>query len=165
MKIVFLHGLESTPESSSTGKMLKEIFPDVDVLDYNPRDSYVNIVNRLQLMLNKYDDCVVVGISAGGFWALKMTEYTRVNKIVLINPAIEKACEKYGCDMDTPVDVYGSVILNMDDEVVDNKKNLLDLKGRFFVKTFETGGHRASNKEEIIEELRKSLNFLGVWVP
>ena len=38
MKIIFLHGLESTPETSSSAKLIKDNFENVQVPDYNPKD-------------------------------------------------------------------------------------------------------------------------------
>lgn len=162
MKILFLHGLESTPETSSTAKLITDNFDNVFVPNYNPKDSYENIKKTLS-NYNDYD--VVIGISLGGFWALHMTEFTDISKVIMINPAIVKAEHHYSIKLNTHSDVLGHMLLNMDDDVVDNSENLERYNNRFKVTTFETGGHRAKNSDEVLIDIRLSLNFLGIWIP
>ena len=173
MKIIFLHGLESTPETSSSVKLIIEEFGSVNVHvpHYFPKETtFLSIIQHLTSLITHYtetmgEDVMLVGISLGGFWALKMTEFTKVKKVILINPAIFKSCERYGTMIDTPSDVMGAMLLNMDDDVVDNEQNFEVYRDKFSVTRFATGGHRATNKEELLPVIRKAVNTLSYWSP
>lgn len=168
MKIIFLHGLESTPKTSSTAKFVKANFDNVLVPDYKPKTPYKNIKKTLTAFVEKHvgdEDAIVIGISLGGFWALHLTEFTKINKVILINPAITKSEKRYGIETILNVDVCGKVFLNKDDDVVDNEENFRIFHNRFSVTEFETGSHRATNQVEMLPHLKESVEFLTTWVP
>lgn len=172
MKIIFLHGLESTPETSSTAKLITDNFDNVHVPHYYPNmRTYSLIIQSLKSLIDHYEnvmneEVMLVGISIGGYWALKMTEFTNVRKVILINPAIIRGAQYYnGMLVNTPSDVMGKMILNMDDDIVDNKENFMLYKDKFSVTTFQSGGHRATNKKQIIEAVKKSVTMLNEWNP
>lgn len=164
MKVVFLHGLESTAETSTTGKFLKSKIKDLEIPEYNPATAdYKSIVNFFKDYFN--EDYIVIGTSIGGFWSLKLTEFTNINKIIMINPAIKKGCDLYQTKLDVNPYVYGHMILNKDDNIVDNEENIKNYNNRFAITLFEKGGHRCENIEEITNEIIGSLNLLSVWIP
>jgi predicted esterase YcpF (UPF0227 family) len=170
MNIIFLHGLESTPETSSTAKLITDNFANVYVPHYNPniKDStYLRtregLKSRCESTSDHYD--IAIGISIGGFWALHMTEFTNIKKVILINPAIVRGEAYYNIKLNTPNDVVGQLLMNMDDEVVDNKENYELYKGKFSTMKFYKGGHRASNHEEILEAIERTVNIFSTWSP
>lgn len=153
MKILFIHGLESTPETSSSAKAIKEAFPQykIKVPHYYPNViPYTSIIENLKSYEN-YD--VAIGISLGGFWALHMTEFTNIRNVILLNPAIERGQERYGIKLNTPADVGGAMFLNMDDDVVDNKWNKENYKNKFLVHSYDVGGHRMSNMNLVLPHI------------
>lgn len=166
MKIVFLHGLESTPETSNTGKYLKSKIPDLLIPDYGPNvNDFEAIKNFFTEYFDEDEDYIVIGISIGGFWSLKLTEFTNVYKIIMINPAITRACERYNTSMNINVEVVGDMILNKDDKIIDNQENYNNYMNRFHISTFENGGHQCTNIDEIFDKIVESIDFMSVWVP
>lgn len=166
MKIIFLHGLESTPETSKTGNFLKSKIENLEIPEYNPATSdYDSIVNFFKTYFDENEDYIVIGTSIGGYWGLKLTEFTNVNKVILINPALKKGIEKYNSNLDVNPYVYGHMILNKDDKIVNNEENIKQYNDRFAITLFETGGHQCENIEEITKEIIDSLNLLSVWIP
>lgn len=166
MKVVFLHGLESKAETSTTGKFLKSKIKDLEIPEYNPATAdYESIVNFFKDYFVENEDYIVIGTSIGGYWGLKLTEFTNVNKVILINPAIKKGIEKYNSNLNVNPYVYGHMILNKDDNIVDNEENIKKYNDRFAITLFEKGGHRCENIEEITNEIIGSLNLLSVWIP
>ena len=165
MKIIFLHGLESTPQTSSTAKLIIDNFDNVIVPNYKPQDSYQNIVVNIKSVIDPNEDYIVIGISMGGFWALKLTEFTHIKKVILINPALENGCSKYSEYFEIDPDVMGSVIVNMDDDVVDNEWNIENYNSRFSFTTFSRGGHRVSNKDQVLTAIKNTVNFMSYWEP
>ena len=85
--------------------------------------------------------------------------------MILINPALKKGIEKYNSNLDVNPYVYGHMILNKDDKIVNNEENIKQYNDRFAITLFETGGHQCENIEEITKEIIDSLNLLGVWIP
>lgn len=167
MKIIFLHGLESTPETSSTAKLIKDNFEkqyEVIVPDYKPSTkSYEEIVEFLKGLDCDYRD-IVIGISLGGFWALHMTEFTNATNVILLNPAIERGEIRYDVKLNTSVEVCGHMLLNMDDEVVINENNLLRYEGRFKIDTFRVGGHRMTNLYQLMPLIDASVEHFESFI-
>ena len=168
MKIIFLHGLESTPETSSTAKLIKETFEklhyEVEVPDYKPStNSYDEIVEFLKGVSCDYGD-VVIGISLGGFWALHMTEFTNATNVILLNPAIERGEVRYNIQLNTSVEVCGHLLLNMDDEVVINANNCIRYEGRFLIDAFRVGGHRMTNLNQLMPLIKASVDHFESFI-
>jgi predicted esterase YcpF (UPF0227 family) len=164
MNILFIHGLESTPETSSTGKAIAAAFPNVTLADYKPRQNSFNEIKQYLAEISKGMD-VVIGISLGGYWTLKLTEFTDINNVVMINPAFKKAESIYGRKVYPPSGVLGKMLLNMDDNVVDNQENFEKYHNRFSITTYETGGHRASNIQDMIKDIKESMGLFENWIP
>ena len=167
MKILFLHGRESTPETSSTAKAIKDYFTNYEVLipDYKPNIStHIEIEKFLSTYYNKNvgnEPCVVIGISLGGYWALNLTNMTYARNVVLLNPSIFY----YG---EAPIisgEVSGHLIMNNDDDVVDNDKNYDMFKNRFKINRFESGGHRMTNMEKVLPLIDASVDHFESFIP
>ena len=82
--IVYFHGLSSSG-NSGTGKHLKQLFPNENVITpdipVNPKEALPflkNLVSNLES-----DNTIVIGTSMGGMYAQQMTGFRRI----LINPA------------------------------------------------------------------------------
>lgn len=82
--IVYFHGLSSSG-NSGTGKRLKELFPEANVITpdipVNPREALPFLCNLLNLL--DPEETLVVGTSMGGMYAQQMKGYKRI----LVNPA------------------------------------------------------------------------------
>lgn len=170
MKIIFLHGLESTPETSHSAKLITDNFDNVHVPHYNPKKStYLLVKQTLKSLIDHYtevmkEDVILIGISLGGFWALHMTEFTNCNKVILLNPAIVRGEERYGVTVNVSGEVGGHLLLNMDDEVIDNNENCKRFEGRFKIDTFQTGGHRMTNLKELIPLIEGSVDHFENFI-
>lgn len=82
--IIYFHGLSSSG-NSRTGKRLRELFPDENVMTpdipVNPKDA-IPFLKKLVSDLNP-SNTIIVGTSMGGMYAQQMTGYKRI----LVNPA------------------------------------------------------------------------------
>lgn len=82
--IVYFHGLSSSG-NSGTGKRLKELFPEANVITpdipVNPREALPFLHDLLNLL--DPEETLVVGTSMGGMYAQQMKGYKRI----LVNPA------------------------------------------------------------------------------
>ena len=165
--IIFLHGKESTPETSGSAQAVRDYFKDYAVLvpDYRPLErSYEEIEKYLteyiQDAIEKKVDLVsLVGISLGGYWAYTMAcKISRANECILLNPS-------FRCYPEVPVEppppgMSIHVVVNLDDEVLDPYEAIRRFKGRARITTFETGGNRFTNRDEMLHEIEKSLNLI-----
>lgn len=165
MKILFLHGRESTPETSHTAKSIKEYFHQYKVFvpHYEPNTtSQEDIAKFLDSYYDEHigdEPCVVIGISLGGYWALEMTNFTKARNVILLNPSLMY----YGEEPFVSSEVGGHIIVNMDDEVVD-PHTALKFEGRFKIDAFQTGGHRMSNMTAILPLIEASVNHFEYFI-
>lgn len=162
--IIFLHGKEATPETSASAKAIKEHFTAYNVLvpDYLPME---RTYDEVESFLTTYIENVIkdgnlihlVGISLGGYWAYTMgCKIPHVQQCVLLNPA-------FHCYPDKPVappkpDLHITIVVNLDDEIVDPNEAIDRFKGCADIKIFETGGHRFSNCKDMVGAVDTALN-------
>ena len=75
--IIFLHGKQSTPEGSGSGKAIREHFSKehtVLIPDYKPMErTHQEIEAYLKAYISPRPGALIVGISLGGYWAYRMT--------------------------------------------------------------------------------------------
>ena len=165
--IIFLHGKESTPATSSSAKAVKEYFIRYDVLvpDYRPLErTHEEIEAFLTALIEdvlKNDHLVyLVGISLGGYWAYTMScKFSEISHCILLNPS-------FRCYPDIPViqpkpGLPISIIVNLDDDVVNPYDAIERFTGRAYIKTFDSGGHRFSNRDVMLVEIEKALNSIS----
>jgi predicted esterase YcpF (UPF0227 family) len=155
MNVIFFHGKLSNPETSTTGKAIKECFEaaghKVYIPDYKPND---NTLEEISKYLKQYvrdivsveEETVFIGISLGGFWALKMANKTPYCSCILLNPSLNY----YGFTESPKDGLPLSIILNADDEILDSESTAKHFEGRAKVDLFQTGGHRMSNIYDIM---------------
>jgi pimeloyl-ACP methyl ester carboxylesterase len=165
--VIFFHGKESSPATSSSAKAVKEYFTGYDVLvpDYRPLErTHEEIDAFLTEFIEdamKNDNIVhLVGISLGGYWAYTMgCKFREISDCILLNPS-------FRCYPDIPIvppkpGLPISIIVNLDDDVVSPQEAIERFKGRAYIKTFNAGGHRFTNRDEMIGEVEKALNSIA----
>ena len=83
-QIVYLHGLSSSGQSR-TGKKLKELFPENNVITLDIPVSPREALPYLKRLIShcKPEDTVIIGTSMGGMYAQQLTGFKRI----LVNPA------------------------------------------------------------------------------
>ena len=166
MKILFLHGKLSNPETSKTAKAVKEYFNDYEVLipDYKPDRSYKEVKQTLKdyYELNIGNcQCVVIGISLGGYWALNLPNFTECFNVIALNPAFKY----YGSLPEIKPYVGGHIILNMDDELLDSELTSRVYEKRFKITKYKTGGHRMSNIDNVLIDIEGSIEHFEYFIP
>lgn len=159
--IIFLHGKESTPETSSSAQAVKEFFCNDLVLvpDYRPLEHTHDEVERyLSAYIADSWDSVLVGISLGGYWSYRMSclQKAHVRSCVMLNPS-------FNCYPEVPIlnPPYGlpiSLAVNLDDDVVNPQAAIERFKNRCGIYAFEKGGHRFDNKSEMCQVIKDSVN-------
>lgn len=92
--ILYIHGYGSSP-SSKTAMQIKHAFPNETFIcphiDHSTDpDAIQAVMDNLAKKLDKHADVIVVGSSAGGFWADYLGAVYRF-KTVLINPSLRPA--------------------------------------------------------------------------
>lgn len=171
MKLIFLHGLESTPKTSGSAKAIREYFAEKDknveviVPDYHPKTrTYEEIDIYLQSLIRELEKggerIMLVGISMGGYWAMRMAEqFKRIAACVLLNPALDRygrPFEKKACE--APL----TIIMNADDDVVDNQKTYEKFAKSCNCIMFPDGGHRMSgNMDRVLPLIRGAMHSAG----
>lgn len=158
--LILLHGKGSTANTSNTVKSIKS-HPDLkDRLIFSPtyswngQDDYQSIKNFLTAYVDdiksKYPDefLVFCGISLGGFWAKHLANHYG-GGCILINPAIEYYGQVEPDDPNVPM----TIILGMNDDVINPNRTIeLYNKRAAIIKTED--GHRIINGfDKIVEEI------------
>jgi predicted esterase YcpF (UPF0227 family) len=161
--IIFLHGKESTPDSSSSARSVKEYFKQDKVLvpDYRPLErSHEEIESYLSDVIEKAGTEVsLVGISLGGYLAYRMAcKSPNVSRCILLNPSFRCYPDVPVCDPKPRLPI--TIVVNMDDEIVNPADALERFRGRAAMISFDHGGHRFENREEMLGEIRKAMNHI-----
>lgn len=179
--VIYLHGWQGSPESR-TKKALEEALVGVRVLapsiDHNADPTETDEILRSELvqMIRGYDlkDVVIVGNSAGGFWANRLSRILGTN-VVLINPSLDlgKNLEKYGVDAEIlasysklkPVSSKfkkNAVLISENDEVVDNPDIALYFANITYM---PNEGHRLVDHTPVINTVKEMLDVEVQDVP
>lgn len=87
-KILYLHGLGSSGQSSTVQKLLAQGL-DVIAPSYRP-EYYHESLSALSLVLQENQVSLIVGTSMGGYYALKLAEITQL-PVLVVNPCFEPA--------------------------------------------------------------------------
>lgn len=164
--IIFFHGKESTPTTSSSAKAVKEYFTGYEVLvpDYHPLERTHEeieeyLTNFIAEALQKEAMVHLVGISLGGYWAYTMgCKFLCISNCILLNPSFR--CYPDITILSPTPGLPISIIINLDDDVVNPQDAIGRFTGRADIKTFRSGGHRFSNRTEMIGEVERALNSI-----
>lgn len=92
--IVYIHGYGSSP-ASDTAQQIKKAFPGERFvcphIDHSEDPDKIKVqMDKLASSLDKHADVIIVGSSAGGFWADYLGSVYRF-KTVLVNPSLRPA--------------------------------------------------------------------------
>ena len=148
-KILFLHGLDSSKESTKFHAIDAEqkYCINIDYRNLNFRtvaDFYHDIIQKIQPE-------IIVGHSLGGYWALKMSHAHHI-PCVIANPSLKPnfrddypAISDYDLDHDIPQLAY----LELGDEMLDMHQTQHILERFMLVHTYAGGYHRLECPENI----------------
>ena len=160
--IIFLHGKQSTPEGSGSGKAIREHFSkehNVLIPDYKPMErTHEEIDAYLKDYISPHPDALIVGISLGGYWAYRMTCVLPANlglSCVLLNPYFY-----YYPEIEVPMPpttIPITVVVNLDDDLITPQEVIKRFQGTATIKAFEKGGHRFQDKTPIVEAVKAGL--------
>ena len=160
--IIFLHGKQSTPEGSGSGKAIREHFSkeyNVLIPDYKPMErTHEEIEAYLKAYISPHPEALIVGISLGGYWAYRMACILPTNlglSCVLLNPYFYNYPE-IEVPM-PPADIPITVVVNLDDDLIHPQEVLKLFQGTATIRAFETGGHRFKDKTPIVREVAAAL--------
>jgi len=167
--ILFFHGKGSKPETSSTAKAVKEHFKKfgvpVFVPDYKPDDQSIEeIENGIKVYIEANNligtDLVVMGISRGGYWALKTANGLGISSCVILNPALNTYGEETGIMPRKHNRLNLSIYchLNDDDELLDSQSTFDLLNSEAKVTRYPAGGHRMKNIQEVLNNVTNDLD-------
>lgn len=176
MKIIYIHGFNSSPFSDKV-ESIRKSFPESIVLanqHFSTVDSVLSNIDSIVQSMDIESD-VLVGSSLGGFWANYFSEKYRI-PAVLINPAVEpsKTLKKYiGQEMmdkriwsNTDCEEYiaiekkilhesggpqRKVLLAKDDSVIPYQKTFSIYDPISSVELYESGGHSFSDSESLLK--------------
>ena len=148
-KILFLHGLDSSKESTKFHAINAEkkycINVDYRNLNYKTVECFYHDI------IEKIKPDLLVGHSLGGYWALKMSQQHRIPAI-LANPSLNPdfredyaAIDEHDLDHDIPQIAY----LELGDELLDMYKVLEQLESYMQIEAVEGGHHRLVQPENL----------------
>ena len=162
--IIFLHGKQSTPEGSGSGKAIRERFaPEHTVLvpDYRPLErTHEEIEAFLTGVISAHPNALLVGISLGGYWAYRMTCVLPKEQnlsCVLLNPYFYNYPE-----IEVPLpptDARITVVVNLDDDLINPQEVIRRFQNAANIKAFEKGGHRFKDKTPIVQAVTAALQI------
>ncbi len=160
IKILFLHGLDSSRESSKFHAIHSnnKFCIDVDYRNLNfqtVKDFYSEIIAKIKPNL-------LVGHSLGGYWALKMSAQHQLPAVVA-NPSLSPQFrDDYPaiCEADLDHDIPQMAYLELGDEILDMYQVQAQLEPFMLVEAVQGGHHRLDHPESInamIKQLSQPL--------
>lgn len=157
LKILFLHGLDSSKESSKFHAIQSQHKFCIDI-DYRNL-SHDTVADLYANMIQSIHPDILVGHSLGGYWALKLSEQYQVAAIVA-NPCLSPNFRNDYPSIQ-PQDLNNTIprlaYLELGDEEIDMYEVQDILQAFMNINTFEGGHHRLEQPEQInrlIEQLQ-----------
>lgn len=164
--IIFLHGLQATPERSGSARAIRDAFSvrhAVITPDYLPLErSHVQIEKFLGEIICSNPGALLVGTSLGGYWAYRMSCVLSAElglSCVLLNPYFYHYPEVGYFEHNPEVEV--TMLVNLDDELIGPLDLIKRFEGKAQMIISETGGHRFKDKAPIINAVRQALQSSG----
>ncbi len=159
-KILFLHGLDSSRESTKFHAIdAKQKFCiDIDYRNLN----FQTVADFYHEIIEKIKPEIIVGHSLGGYWALKMSAAHRI-PCVIANPSLTPNFrEDYPaiCNDDLDNDIPQLAYLELGDEMLDMHNVQEQLEDYMQIQAIEGGHHRLENPENInmlIQQIEQSF--------
>lgn len=178
MKIFYIHGFRSSPESKTKSDLEKFIGHPVIGLTYDHERPFSSIVDLSTQILRESDgdgEVYVIGSSLGGFYASQVSYILRAPTYILYNPAVNPAetlksfdvpestlyeYRKFGSLPFNNEKVSRVVIACSDDDLIDANTTKDYYKNNEFI--LSTGGHRMTddNAKLIAEKIKFLHNQL-----
>ncbi|WP_180039516.1 YqiA/YcfP family alpha/beta fold hydrolase [Acinetobacter sp. YH12100] len=148
-KILFLHGLDSSRESTK--------FHAIDVvhkycIDVDYRNlSYNSVTSFYHEMIETIKPDILVGHNLGGYWALKMSQAYHL-PCVVANPILQPNFrDDYPeiCHGDLQHDIPQFAYLELGDEILDMHAVQAQLEDYMQIQAVDGGHHRLEHPEQI----------------
>lgn len=148
-KILFLHGLDSSRESTKFHAIdaKNKFCIDVDYRNLN----YQTVETFYHDIIEKIKPEILVGHSLGGYWALKMSKYFQLPTVVA-NPSLAPNFrDDYPqiSDEDLNHDIPQFAYIELGDEILDMHSTADQLESYMQVETVDGGHHRLAEPENI----------------
>lgn len=154
-KLLFLHGLDSSRESSKFEALnaKRKLCINVDYRNLN----YQTVADFYDEMIDQIQPEILVGHSLGGYWALKMS-IRHALPCVIANPSLSPNFrEDYPeiTDADLNHDIPQLAYLELDDEILDMHAAQNFLENYMEVESFAGGNHRLVYPERLNDLILK----------
>lgn len=148
-KVLFLHGLDSSKESTKfhTIEAKHKFCIDVDYRNLN----YATVASFYDDMIEKIRPDIIVGHSLGGYWALKMSLSHEI-PCVVANPSLAPNFREdypHIRDEDLDHDIPQIAYLELGDEVLDMHAVQEKLENYMQIKAVDDGHHRLLYPENL----------------
>lgn len=148
-KILFLHGLDSSKESTKFHAIdaLNKFCIDVDYRNLN----FETVSAFYHEMIEKIKPDIIVGHSLGGYWALKMSAAYQI-PCVIANPSLQPFFrDDYPAieDADLQNDIPQMAYIELGDEILDMHAVQLQLEDYMQVEAIDGGHHRLEKPEHL----------------
>ncbi|NHC04431.1 esterase [Acinetobacter sp. 187] len=148
-KVLFLHGLDSSRESTKFEAIdaVDKLCINVDYRNLN----FSTVESFYCEMIEKIKPKILVGHSLGGYWALKMSKYFEL-PAVIANPSLSPNFrEDYPqiSEQDLDHDIPQFAYIELGDELLDMYATADCLESYMHVEKVEGGHHRLDEPEKI----------------
>ncbi|ANF81336.1 esterase [Acinetobacter sp. NCu2D-2] len=148
-KILFLHGLDSSKESTKFHAIdaVHKFCIDIDYRNL----SFTTVAAFYDEIIEKIKPHIIVGHSLGGYWALKMSALHKI-PCVIANPSLKPFFrDDYPeiDDADLQNDVPQMAYIELGDEILDMHAVQSQLEDYMQVEAIEGGHHRLAYPERI----------------
>jgi len=177
MKYVIIHGYGSSPETSNSVRIFKEMISEYDgnAEIITPTYDVFDIQRSVENIMYMVDHhTIVIGISLGGFIARYVANMSKAFKLLMVNPSIHayENLKKYPeitdvCHTFKPLyieedihDLGIMVLLAMDDDVVDPIPTYNLYRDRAIV-IHSDGGHRMTTLPTLDHYIFRFLNTIN----
>lgn len=161
-KILFLHGLDSSKESSKFQAIdaKNKVCINVDYRNLNYKtveQFYCDIIEKIQ-------PAILVGHSLGGYWALKMSKFFNL-PAVIANPSLApNFCLDYPAitEDDLDHDIPQFAYIELGDELLDMHQTVDQLESFMQVESIAGGHHRLAEPEKLNQLIEKiEIHYLN----
>lgn len=148
-KILFLHGLDSSKESTKFHAIdaIQKFCINVDYRNLN----FQTVAEFYNEIIKKIQPDIIVGHSVGGYWALKMSVAHHI-PCVIANPSLHPDFrDDYPAiaDQDLNHDIPQMAYLELGDEILDMHAVQEQLEDYMHIQSHALGHHRLAHPENI----------------
>lgn len=158
-KVLFLHGLDSSKESTKFEAIdtAHKLCINVDYRNLN----FKTVEKFYQDIIQKMKPDVLIGHSLGAYWALKMSKLYQLPAIIAnpnLSPCFREdypAIDEHDLDHDIPQLAY----LELGDEILDMRQTMHQLESFMVVESIEGGHHRLEHPERINDLIHRLKEY------